>query len=73
MQDHFIDGRSETQIPSGQILTDGLDRKRGAIIRQQTTFQTGRMIIYYYITIITFYIGLYTVYSQDLPSTVQWS
>lgn len=29
MQDHFIDGRSETQISSGQILTDGLKPHRG--------------------------------------------
>lgn len=32
MQDHLIDGRSETQIPSGQILTDGLESEKGGAI-----------------------------------------
>lgn len=29
MQDHFINGWSETQIPPGQILTDGLKSETG--------------------------------------------
>ena len=32
MQDHLIDGRSEAQVSSGQILTDGLKLQRGGAI-----------------------------------------
>lgn len=29
MQDHLVDGRSEAEVPSGQILTDGLQAEWG--------------------------------------------
>lgn len=32
VQDHLIDGRSEAQIPSGQILTDGLKPESGGSV-----------------------------------------
>lgn len=47
MQDHFVDGRPEAEISSGQILTDGLKAewegisgKRLFLIKSQTSSQT---------------------------------
>lgn len=39
MQDHLVDGRSEAEISSGQILTDGLQPEREEI-KGKRLFQT---------------------------------
>lgn len=62
MQDHFIDGRSETQISSGQILTDGLKLEReGAILITDWCWKKDflKEMHHYFMSIITLVIEFY--------------